>query len=175
MKFKSFVCSIAVLLLTGLFFIPAANAEGGATTDDVYELILKAVPVIEELGDEGLKAFNDPKGEFVYKDAYVYVMNCSSPLTMVAHPAKSLQGRDVSKVMDKNPDPSKVKNHGLEMCEVSKNPNGGWVEYWWNKLGSDEVARKVAFAIRVPGSNYMLISSIYDDTSDVDKLNASLK
>lgn len=174
MNIKSFFVAAAVLVALNFFFTPMAAAESGASTDDVYELILKAVPVIEELGEEGLQAFNDPKGEFVYKDAYVYVIDCST-MTMAAHPAKPMQGADLSDSRDKNPDPAKVKRHGHEMCEISKQPNGGWVEYWWNKLGSEEVARKVSFSIRVPGTNYMLSASIYDDTSDIEKLNASIR
>lgn len=161
---------IALALLPGA----ASFAEEGATTDDVYNLILKAVPVIQELGQEGLEAFKDPKGEFVVKDAYVLVIDCST-MTMVAHPNPKLVGMNLSESKDKNPDPAKVKYHGREMCELSKKPNGGWLEYYWDKMGSDQIARKVGFVIGEPGTGYALISSIYDETSNVDELNASLK
>ncbi len=171
MKSTSFA---AALLASVLIFAHGVRAEDGATTEDVYELILKAASVMEQLGEEGLAAFNDPKGEFVYKDAYVFVINCSNT-TMAAHPVKKLVGIDLSNVPDKNPDPAKIKHHTLEICELQKAPNGGWLEYWWTKMGSDEVARKIGFVIGVPGTPYALASTIYDETTDIAKLNASLK
>lgn len=164
---------LAVAILAAVFCGPAA-AEDSATTNDVYELILKAVPVIQELGDEGLDAFKDPKGEFVYKNAYVIVFDCAN-MKMAAHPNPKLVGIDLTDHQDKNPDPAKRKYQDREVCEVSQRPNGGWVEYYWNKPNSEEVARKVGFTIRVPGTGYAVLSTIYDDTSNVDELNATLK
>lgn len=174
MKMKSLISITSAALVITLSQGFAVFAQDSATTDDVYELILRAVPVIQELGQEGLDAISDPKGEFVKKGAYVYVIDCAT-MKMVAHPAKKLVGLDLSNDRDKNPDPAKVKMHSREMCELSKLPSGGWLEYYWNKLGSEEVARKVGFVIGVPGTSYALMSAIYDDTSDVAKLNASLK
>ena len=172
---KKLISIVSALLVLSFFTGSSAFAQdNGATADDVYELILKAVPVIDELGEDGLKAFDDPKGEYVYKGAYVFVIDCST-MTMVAHPAKHMVGADLSKSIDKNPDPAKRKKHGDEMCELSKRPNGGWLEYYWNRLGSEEVARKIGFVIGVPGTTYALASTIYDDTTDIDKLNASLQ
>ena len=174
MKTNHIIFAIASFLIITLFSGSDLMAQDSkASTDDVYNLILKAVPVLEQLGEEGLAAFNDPKGEFVYKDAYVLVIDCST-MTMVAHPAKQMVGVDISNSKDKNPDPAKVKQHGHEMCALSKRPSGGWLEYYWNVLGTEEVARKVGFAIGVPGTSYALVSTIYNDTADIDQLNASL-
>ena len=173
---KAISIFFAILVMLVMTIIPSATvlAQDSPTTDDVYELILKAVPVLEELGDEGLPAFNDPKGEFVYKGAYVYVIDCAT-MTMAAHPAKQLVGSSLANSKDKNPDPAKIKKHGYEMCELSKRPNGGWLEYYWTKPGSDEVTRKIGFVIGVPGTSYALTSSIYDETTDIEKLNATLE
>ena len=167
---------VLLIVWMGLMLLPCMNvwAEEGASTKDVYELIPRAASVVEELGDEGLEAFNDPKGEFKYKDAYVFVINCNN-MTMAAHPAKQLVGTDLSASKDKNPDPAKVRLHAHEMCKLSKQPNGGWLEYYWNKLGSDEIARKVGFVIGAPGTTYAIVSSIYDSSSDVDALNDMVK
>lgn len=168
---KFFAIILAVAALT---ILPATTslAEEKATPQEVYELILKAVPVVEELGEKGLAAFNDPKGEFVYKDTYVLVHDCAK-MVMAAHPNPNLVGFDLNKIIDKNPDPTKRKNQSQEMCEVAKRPHGGWVEYYWEKLGSSEPARKISFAIQVPGTNYVLIAGIYDDTHSVEELNAT--
>ena len=165
--------AMALFLSLSLVCAPSYAGEK-ATADEVYELIIKAVPVVEELGEPGLDAFKDPKGEFVYKDTYVLALDCTN-MVLVAHPNNKLIGLDLKNNQDKNPDPAKRKNHDREICQVSKQPNGGWVEYYWEKLGSGQPARKISFAIQVPGTDYTLVSGIYDDATSVDELNASLK
>ena len=96
-------------------------------------------------------------------------------MVLVAHPNNKLIGLDLKKNVDKNPDPAKRKQHDRELCEVSQRPNGGWVAYYWEKLGSKEPSRKISFAIRAPGTGYALVAGIYDEATSVDALNASLK
>jgi len=152
--------------------IPCLASEK-ASPEEVYELILKAMPVLEELGEEGLAAFDEPNGEFFYKDTYVLVIDCAK-MVMAAHPNNKLIGMDLKNSMDKNPDPAKRKNPNVECCEVSKNPNGGWTEYYWEKLGEDMPKRKIGFTIKVPGTDYILVAGIYDDVTSIDELNAQL-
>ena len=165
--------TVVLMLCVSLINTPVC-AEEKATPEEVYTLILKAVPVVEELGEAGLEAFKDPKGEFVYKDTYVLVLDCAN-MVLVAHPNKKLIGLDLKNNFDKNPDPAKRKQHDREICQVSQRPNGGWVEYYWEKLGSTEPSRKISFTIRAPGTDYALVAGIYDETTSVDQLNASLK
>jgi len=166
------VMMIVALMMTALCCSSAA-AQDKATPQEVYDLIIKAVPVVQELGEDGLEAFKDPKGEFVYKNAYVIAFDCGK-MKMAAHPNPKLVGIDLTNHQDKNPDPAKRKNQDREACEISKRPNGGWMEYYWNKPNSEEVARKVGFVIGVPGTDYALMSTIYDDDANIDELNASL-
>ena len=172
MKHKTFF-SLAIAIAM-FFSLPctATFAEEKATPDEVYELILKAVPVIEQLGEAGLEAFKDPKGEFVYKDTYVLVLDCGK-MKMAAHPNPKVIGISLDN-MDKHPDPSKRKYQSREACEMGSRPTGGWVDYYWPKLGSSEASRKISFNIKVPGTDYVLCSGIYDDTTSVEELNASL-
>jgi cytochrome c len=174
MKFKT-VAAVTVVILAVLSG-PFATAFAGekATPEEVYELILKAVPVLQKLGDAGLEAFKDPKGEFVYKDTYVLVEDCEKRV-IVAHPNSKLVGYDTKNNVDKNPDPAKRKNQDTEMCQASENPNGGWVEYYWEKLGESTPVRKISFAIKAPGTEYTLIAGIYDNKTSVEALNAKLK
>lgn len=164
----------SAIMVLGLTAWTPAFGEEKATTDEVFQLILKAVPVVQELGDAGLEAFKDPKGEFVYKDTYVLVLDCQN-MILAAHPNPKLIGIDLKNHLDKNPDPSKRKNQDREICEVSKRPNGGWVEYYWEKLGEKDPQRKISFTVQVPGTNYALVSGIYDDSTSVEELNARLK
>jgi cytochrome c len=123
-------------------------AQEKATPQEVYNMVLKAAQMIEQLGEEGLNALSDTK-EFVWKDSYVWAVNCEEK-KLVAHPNKKLIGLDLSKIYDKNPDKSKRKLHNLEMCAGASKPNGVWVEYYWEKLGETEASRKIGFMIQVP-------------------------
>ncbi len=157
--------AMVMVVCFSMIFSSAAWAEGDkATPQDVYDLVLKAHSVISNLGKEGLVAFNDPKGEFVYKDTYVFVHEC--PKYVVAHPfaLDKLKGKDLS---NKYP-------HQKTLCEAAKNPQGKWVEYQWPKPGETKPSRKVGFIIAVEGTPYQVAASIYSDDISVDELNAEL-
>lgn len=165
--------TLAMLILVFLTCTTAV-AQEEATTEELYQLVLKAVPVIEKLGEEGLEAFKDPKGEFVVKKTYAFVLDCST-MTMAAHPVAKLLGISLYDTTDQNPDPAKVKHHGREMCSFSKNPNGGWLDFYYKDNTSNEIVRKIGFVLGVPGSKYTVVATVPDETSNIDELNASLK
>lgn len=154
---------IALLVLCS-FSLVGADSSDKATTQDVYDLVLKAYDVVKNLGDKSLEAFNDPKGEFVFKDTYVYVMKC--PSEMAAHPfaMDQLKGTDLNKFP-----------HNASICEAAKNPSGGWIEYMWPKPGEKEPSRKVSFAIKVEGTSYQVVAGIYNDTDKIEDLNKTLR
>ena len=112
--------------------------------------------------------------EFIWKDSYVWAVNCGEK-RLVAHPNKKLLGLDLSKIYDKNPDESKRKIHNLEMCEGANKPNGIWVEYWWEKLGETQASRKISFMIQVPGQPYQVTAGIYDDSTTIEELNGTAR
>lgn len=163
-----------VVLGLVVVFSNVAVAAEKATPEEVYEKILQGAEILSTLGDEGLAAFNDPKGDFAWKDTYVFVINCDT-LKVVAHPKAGRIGADISNNKDKNPDSAKVKNHSIMMCEVSKRPQGGWVDYYWTKLGEEKAYRKISFALQTPGTPYTVAAGIYNDDINVDELNDQLK
>lgn len=164
---------LIVFFFTG-FSLSTAFAADKATPEEVYEMIVKAVNVVQELGDEGLEAFNDPKGEFVWKDTYVFVIDCGE-MKILAHPKAKRIGKDIKNNQDKNPDPAKKIYHNRTMCEIANNPNGGWISYYWPKLGQDTASRKISFVLKAPGTNYVLVAGIYNDDADVEALNKQLQ
>ena len=156
---------LVLTLVCFVFSSGMALADDKATPKDVYDLVIKAHEVIKALGDDGLVAFNDPKGEFVYKDTYVFVQKC--PDQVVAHPfvLDQLKGRDLRKDYP-----------FIELiCEGAKNPNGTWVEYQWPKPGETNPSRKVTFVVAVEGTPYQVVAGIYNDEITLEELNASLK
>ncbi len=158
---KFLIVSIMGLLL---FSLPAW-AEEKATPVDVYKLVVNAYDVVKILGEEALPAFNDPKGEFVFKDTYVYVLQC--PEYVAAHPfaIDKLKGKDLR---EKYP-------FQITLCDGGKSPYGAWVEYNWPKPGGTEPVRKIAFTIHVEGTPYTVCAGIYDETTKIGDLNKTLK
>ena len=159
---RKVVCLIACLFF---FFISTASADNDkATPQDVYDIVLKAYEVVKALGEESFPAFNDPKGEFVYKDTYVFVQRC--PNQMMAHPFALDKLKDV----DLNQFP-----FNASICEAAKQPSGGWLAYMWPKPGESKPSRKVSFAINVEGTPYTVVAGIYNDTDTVADLNKTLR
>lgn len=155
-----------LVILVVLFSVSYAQADDSkATTEDVYNLVLKAYEVVSALGEESFPAFNDPKGEFVYKDTYAYVQRC--PHDMVAHPfaLEKLKGIDLDKTFEFN----------SRLCKAGDQPGGGWGEYRWPKPGETEPARKVAYGIKVEGTPYTVFAGIYSDTAKIEDLNKTLR
>ena len=156
--FKIFLV-IGMLAATG-----TAYAEDKATPEDVYRLVVNAYDVIKTLKEEALPAFNNPKGEFVYKDTYVFVMKC--PEYMVAHPFA------IDKLKDR--DLSKDYPFQTTLCKGGESPFGTWIEYYWPKPGSTEPSRKISFSIQVTGTPYTVVAGIYNDDLSLNTLNNSL-
>ena len=148
----------------------ATNVQAGetATPHEIYEMVLKGVEVMQGLGEEGLQAFNDPKGEFAWKDTYVQVYNCQAK-QIVGHINPKLltwTSEKFTNIQDK-----KGNYITRLICEASENPKGGWVEYWWPKAGETEPSRKITFVVQVPGFPYQVSAGIYDDQVSIEELN----
>lgn len=141
-----------------------ALAQESATPQEVYDMVVKGMEVLQQLEDEGLSAFMDRKGEFVWKDSYVFVIQC--PGKMLAHPI----AYDKLKDLDLNKAYPFIKL----FCKMAEKPSGGWVVYMWPKPGEKKESRKIAFCVTVPGKPYVVVAGIYDDKVSVDELNASL-
>jgi hypothetical protein len=157
----------ALLLVFGVLvsFSHVQADDSKATPQDVYNLVLKAYEVVKALGDESFPAFNDPKGEFIYKDTYAYIERC--PGEMAAHPyaLEKLKGIDLDKTFEFN----------SRLCNAGEQVGGAWEEYNWPKPGETELSRKVAYAIKVEGTPYTIFAGIYSDTAKIEDLNKTLR
>lgn len=158
--FKILLCCCVLLFLSSV-----ASAGDKATPQDVYNIVIKAYKVIETLKEEALPEFNNPKGEFVYKDTYVFVLEC--PKYMAAHPfaIDKLRGKDLTQ---KYP-------FQKTLCDGGESLDGNWVEYNWPKPGTTEEARKISFVIRVKGTPYTIVAGIYNDDITLEELQRTMK
>ncbi len=151
------------------FSTHSALAAEPATPEEIFENVLKAVKVLQTLGAEGLAAFNDPKGEFVWKDTYVQVYQCGAS-KIVGHINPELRQWTKEKfhtTVDKkgNPIPKMI-------CDAAKKDRGDWIEYWWPKAGETVASRKITFVLQVPGQPYQVSAGIYDDNMTLEELRA---
>jgi cytochrome c len=159
---------IFTVLMLNVLGAASLYAEEKATPREVFDMVVNAAGVLESLGEEGLAAFNDPKGEFTWKDTYVQVYNCEKR-QVVGHPNAKLLTMPPEQwwnVQDK-----KGNYLTRNLCEASKNPYGAWVEYWWPKIGETEPSRKITFIIQVSNTPYQVSAGIYDDKLSIEELN----
>lgn len=167
------LCFYFVLLFFVFFSVSEVWAEQQATPKEVYQMVVKAANVLENLGEDALSEFNKEDGEFVWKNTYVWVLNCSE-WTNAAHPFKpSIVGPNLKGLQCKKTG----KYFFQKFCEVSKKNNGGWVEYWWPKPGKpdDQLFRKITYVMSVPNTDYQVAAGIYNDDMTIEELNKTLR
>ncbi len=113
----------------------------------------------------------DPKGEFVWKDTYVFVYNCKAGVP-AAHPfAHKVVGKKMSELKD---GPKHIfYDVFLKLCAAATE-NGKWVEYMW-PVKDQGKKRKISFIVQVPGQPYQVVAGIYNDTVSVEELNGNIK
>ncbi len=163
----------SIMLIFVLKSVPAM-ADNRPAVQKAYEMAIKAAYMLEQLGDEGLAAFNEPNGEFAWDGNYVFVMDCDKGI-IAGHPSPKVVGLDSSIVKCKKTDRLILKESCQNILSATGQKNGIWMEYWWPKPGSDTPQRKVSFMLQVPNSPYQVGSGIYDDKMSVEELNKSLK
>lgn len=159
---------ILIAILTCSHPIIAYSTES-ATPEEIYDGVLRGAEILQALGEEGLSAFNDPKGEFSWKDTYVQVYKCKAQ-QIVGHINPNLLAwmpEKFASIEDK-----KGNKITALICDAARKPNGAWVEYFWPKAGESEASRKITFAIQVPGQPYQVSAGIYDESISLEQLNS---
>ena len=141
--------------------------EEAATTEEVYAKVMDAVMVLQNLGEEGVEAFKDPEGEFVWKDALVAIVDCEKGMC-IAHPNPKISNTNVRDY--------KCKKTGVaifaSLCQEA-GTKGKWVEYWVPKSQEGEqLFRKITFAVRMDGTPYLVMSGIFNESISIEELNS---
>src|SRR5438132_12681962 len=160
---------ILVVLAAAPFVAAVAVGQDKATAQQVVAKVREAASTLSKKGD--LASFNQKQGPWVWKDTYVFVVDCDKKV-IVAHPIKpELVGQDYASLKD-----TKGKNVFPEgWCDAAKKPAGVWVEYWWPKPGQTDGSRKLSYSLAAKGTPYVVGAGIYDDKAtiaDLSKLTA---
>ena len=136
---------IAALLAICVFAwgLPGASAAEKGTKDEAVAMVKKAVAFLKVNGREkALAEFNNPKGQFVDRDLYVFVGDmqgrCVAHCIMPAYVGKdmteykTLEGRSITK----------------ERLKMLQEKNSGWQTYKYMNPATNKIEEKSTYLER---------------------------
>ena len=155
---------LAVLAVAPLVAAVAAGQDK-ATPQQVVAKVRQAASTLSKTGD--LAPFKQKQGPWVWKDTYIFVVDCNKRV-IAAHPIKpELVGQDYRSLKD-----TKGKNFFPEgWCDAANKPSGIWIEYWWPKPGEKEGSRKLTYGLSAKGTTFAVGAGIYDDKATIAELS----
>jgi cytochrome c len=114
-----------------------------------------------------LAQFNQKQSPWVWKDTYIYVVECDKRVE-AANPIKpEIVGLDIGTIKDTK---GKIV-YPESFCNEARKPSGEWIEYWWPKPGEKEGSRKVSYNLGAKGTPYVVGAGVYDDKASVAELS----
>jgi signal transduction histidine kinase len=154
MKAVKIFCAIAASLLI------AGNALAepeSATKEEVVVKVHEAAALINTKGvDEAIKIIGDPKGPFVWKDSYVFLMDLNGK--MLAHPIQPELTKEKHLLLMTDPTDKALFVHFVNTARLVGH---GWVEYMWPKPGRNTPSKKLTYIYRVPGKDLFVGAGVY--------------
>jgi len=166
MKSSKIFAGVTVALLN-VALCTVAVGQDHATAQDVVAKVRDAASTLAKTGD--LAQFNQKQGPWVWKDTYIFVLNCDK-MTQAAHPLRpDLVGTEISSIKD--PKGNAIFPNPKEVCEAARKPSGTWGEYLWAKPGEKEGSRKVSYLLSAKGTPYVVAAGVYDDKASIAELS----
>lgn len=140
--FKSLILSLCMLTLS----LSAGAADKG-TADEAVAMVNKAAAYLQKNGKEKAFAeFNNPKGQFIDRDLYIYAFLANGDGIEQANGGNArLVGKNLLEMKDADGQ-YLIKN----ILAVANNKAGeAWLEYKWINPVTKAVERKKAFVKKV--------------------------
>ncbi|MEE4356830.1 MAG: cache domain-containing protein [Desulfococcaceae bacterium] len=159
------------MMLCMLFCCAAltAYAEEKAKPQEVVQKVREAAEFLASAGEKGLEEFMDKNSRWVWKDTYVFVLNCEKGIN-AAHPIRpKMVGMKQMGLKDTN-----GKLFFAEFCNAVKEAKGGWVNYMWPRVGERTPSRKITYVMQVPGTPYQVGAGIYEGNVSMEDLKKML-
>lgn len=153
---KRLIRLVFIISMLTTCFAAVTWAES-ATKEEVMLKCEVAAKLVQEKGvDIATQLIGDKSGPFVWKDAYVFLMDIDGK--MIAHPMspEMVKEDNIHQVSDTN-----GKKITVAFIKVAGGPGKGWVNYMWPKPGQDQPAPKSTYIYRVPNTPYFVGSGIY--------------
>ena len=168
---RRFLIVFALALVISLS--PIATAQEKATPQEIIGKVQEAASTLAKSAATkpaaaALEQFDQKQGPWVWKDTYIFVVDCGQAI-IAAHPVNpELIGKDATSLLD-------TQGHPFFwwVCDALKKPSGIWLQYWWPKPGQKEGSRKISYALRAGSTAYVVGAGIYDDKltiADLEKL-----
>ncbi|MFB3926665.1 MAG: cache domain-containing protein [Syntrophales bacterium] len=147
---------VLLAVLVSFLFVSLVHAADHGTAKEAVALVNKAVEYYKANGqDKAFAAFNDKKGQFVYKDLYIFAIDWKG--TIIAHGAnEKLINKPTADLRD-----SDGKLFMREMVKVAQTKGNGWVDYKWTNPVSKKIEPKSSYVQRVAGRDLLIGCGIY--------------
>ncbi|QQR68425.1 MAG: cache domain-containing protein [Alphaproteobacteria bacterium] len=129
--------ALVMLGLLASTSMPATAGEFG-TREEAQAMTEKAAALLKAEGDKAFPKLQDPKGEFIDRDLYVFVFDSKG--TFLVHGAKqALVGKEGLPIRDPNGFPI--------IAEFLKVKDTAWVDYHWLHPKTNKIQPKSAYII----------------------------
>ncbi len=134
---KVLVFAMAIMFLAS---VGVAVAQDKGTPAEAKAMVKKAVAFMKEVGKEKtLAEVNNPKGKFIYKDLYVFVIDMDG--VELAHPfTPALIGKNLMNMKDAD-----GKSYVKERASIAKEKGSGTIDYRWSNPQTKKVEKKQAY------------------------------
>ena len=137
----------SIFLLLGISMVWAAIAfadEQRGTAAQAKLMVEKAVEYVNANGkDKAVAEFNNPQGQFVKGDLYVYAWDLNG--NILAHPTNpGVVGKNNTNVPDED-----GKFFRKEAVEMAKTKGAGWVDYKYMNPKTHKVEQKTTYVKKV--------------------------
>jgi cytochrome c len=133
---------VTAMLLCGTANITLGGDKG--TSVEAVALVKKGVALVRKDGrDRALEAFNNPKGPFVDRDLYIFVIDIQGT-TLANGINEKLIGKNVLNMTDSD------GNHFIKkMIEIGAKKGRGFIEYKWSNPVNQSLELKKTYVERV--------------------------
>jgi hypothetical protein len=147
---------LAALFMT-LSFTLSAWAQPSASKEECVIKCHEAAALINLKGlAAAAKEISEPKGPFVWKDSYVFLMNLDGK--MLAHPMQPELTQLPHCLLITDPTDKAIF---VNFVNTARNVGQGWVEYMWPRPGQKTPSKKITYIYRVPGKDVFVGAGVY--------------
>jgi cytochrome c len=144
-------------LLMPLCLTVNAWAQPSATKEECVIKCHEAAALINVKGlAAAAKEIGEPKGAFVWKDSYVFMMNLDGK--MLAHPMQPELTQLPHCLLITDPTDKAIF---VNFVNTARNVGQGWVEYMWPRPGQKTPSKKITYIYRVPGKDVFVGAGVY--------------
>jgi methyl-accepting chemotaxis protein len=132
----------------------AISLFSGGTANEASQLVDRAVAAYQSQGrDRAFESFNDPHGEFVQRDLYIFVYDLEG--TVRAHGGNAqLIGKNMRDARDAN-----GQLFVQDRIRIAQQAGSGWQDYMFKNPETGEVEGKTSFIRRV--DDYIIGCGVY--------------